>query len=161
MSFRLFIYYCVLVGGWAAFVGFWLGLRLVPSNDLGSDGFKAMWLGMTVAFGLGLVDNLWNLSLTQLPVIFMRLSVGIMVGGIGGLLGGVLGHVLYTATDWTVFYVFGWTLTGLLVGASVGVFDVLSSLVRQKDMSGSLKKLIKGLIGGAAGGVLGGVLSLL
>src|SRR4051812_23063501 len=161
MSFRLFIYYCVLVGGWAAFFGFWLGLFLVPSNELGRDGFKAMWLGMTVAFGLGLVDTLWNLSLGQFVQIFMRLAVGVMVGGIGGLLGGVLGHVLYTVTDLTVFYVFGWTLTGLLVGASVGVYEMLSSLVRQKDFSGSLKKLTKGLIGGTAGGILGGILSLL
>jgi hypothetical protein len=161
MSFRLFIYYCGLVGGWAAFFGFWLGLFLSPSSDLGSDGFKGMWLGTTVAFGLGLVDALWNLSLAQAAAIAMRLGVGVLVGSVGGLLGGVLGHVLYHFTGWTVFYIFGWTLTGLLVGASIGVYEMLSSVVRQQDFSGSLKKLIKGVIGGTAGGILGSILSLI
>jgi hypothetical protein len=161
MSFRLFIYYCALVGSWAAFFGFWLGLFLSPSSDLGSDGFKGMWLGMTVAFGVGLVDALWSLSLAQAAPIAMRLAVGVLVGSVGGLLGGVLGHTLYHFTGWTVFYVFGWTLTGLLVGASIGVYEMLSSVVRQQDFSGSLKKLIKGVIGGTAGGILGSILSLI
>jgi hypothetical protein len=166
MSFRLFIYYCALVGGWAAFFGFWLGLFLSPSSDLGSDGFKGMWLGMTVAFGLGLVDALWNLSFTQAAPIAMRLAVGVLVGSVGGLLGGVLGHVLFSLMSrWGaigyVGYIFGWTLTGFLVGASIGVYEMLSSVVRQQDFSGSLKKLIKGVIGGTAGGILGSILSLI
>lgn len=161
MSFRLFIYYCALVGGWAAFFGFWLGLFLVPNSDLGSDGFKGMWLGMTVAFGLGLVDSLWNLSFTQVVEIGLRLAVGVIVGCVGGLLGGVLGNRLYYFTGWTIFYIFGWMLTGFLVGASIGVYEMLSSVVRQQDFTGSLKKLIKGIIGGTAGGILGGILSLI
>jgi Inner membrane component of T3SS, cytoplasmic domain len=59
-----------------------------------------------------------------------------------------------------LFYIFGWTITGLLVGTSVGVFEVLASVVQQQNYSGSVKKLVKGLIGGTAGGLLGGVLSL-
>jgi hypothetical protein len=161
MSFRLFVYYCALVGGWSAFFGFWLGLFLVPSTDLGSDGFKGMWLGMTVAFGLGLVDALWNVPLTAVVEIALRLIVGMLVGCVGGLLGGVLGHALFAFTGWTVFRVFGWTLTGFLVGASVGVFEMLSSVVRQQDYVGSLKKLIKGVVGGTLGGIMGGVLSVL
>src|SRR4051795_10574794 len=71
MSFRIFIYYCALCGGWAAFLGWAVGLFLSPSAPLGNVGIRGMWLGMFVAFGLGLVDALWNLSLTQAHVIGM------------------------------------------------------------------------------------------
>jgi hypothetical protein len=160
MSFRLFIYYCALIGGWAAFFGWVIGMFLAPSNPLGNVGIRGMWLGMMIALGLGLVDSVWNLSLGQLPQIVMRVGVGVLVGCVAGLLGGVIGQALYGLTGWEVFYVFGWTLTGLLVGTSVGVFEILASVLRQQDFSGSTKKLLKALAGGAAGGILGGVLSL-
>jgi Inner membrane component of T3SS, cytoplasmic domain len=165
MSFRLFIYYCALCGGWAAFVGWAFGLVLSPSNPLGMVGIKGMWLGMFIAFGLGLVDALWNLSLTQVHIIFMRVSVAIMVGCVAGLLGGVVGQFLFSLVKWPLlgqlFYVFGWTITGLLVGTSVGVFEVLASVVQQQNYMGSVKKLVKGLIGGTAGGIIGGTLSMI
>src|SRR4051794_6420407 len=126
MSFRIFIYYCAIVGGWAAFVGFWLGLFLAPSDGLGSDGFRGMWLGMTIAFGLGLVDALWNVPISQVGEIGMRLGVGVLVGCVGGLMGGMLGHALVNVIGgWSVFFVFGWALTGFLVGASIGVYEML------------------------------------
>src|SRR5439155_17581454 len=79
MSFRIFIYYCALCGGWAAFLGWAIGLFLSPSTPLGNVGIRGMWLGMFVAFGLGLVDALWNLSLTQAHVIGMRVGVAVLV----------------------------------------------------------------------------------
>jgi hypothetical protein len=160
MSFRLFIYYCALCGGWAALVGWAVGLVLSPSNALGMVGIKGMWLGMFIALGLGLVDALWNLSLTQVHVIAMRVGVAVLVGCVAGLLGGVVGQLLFGLLKMKLFYIFGWTITGLLVGTSVGVFEVLASVVQQQNYSGSVKKLVKGLIGGTAGGLLGGVLSL-
>ena len=119
-----------------------------------------MWLGMIVAFGLGLVDALWNLSLGRLPLITMRVGVGVLVGCLAGLLGGVLGQALYGLTNWNVFYVFGWTLTGLLIGCSVGIYELLASAVMQQNTSGALKKLNKAIVGGTLGGLLGGILSL-
>jgi hypothetical protein len=160
MSFRLFIYYCALCGGWAALVGWAVGLVLSPSNALGMVGIKGMWLGMFIALGLGLVDALWNLSLTQFHVIAMRVGVAVLVGCVAGLLGGVVGQLLFGLLKMKLFYIFGWTITGLLVGTSVGVFEVLASVVQQQNYSGSVKKMVKGLIGGTAGGLLGGVLSL-
>jgi hypothetical protein len=160
MSFRLFIYYCAICGGWAAFVGWFAGLYLSPSNPLGSVGIRGMWLGMMVALGLGLVDSVWNLGGTHLLQIAMRTAVAVMVGCVAGLAGGVVGQKLYSVTGWELFYVFGWTLTGALVGISVGVFELLASLVMQKDFSGAVKKLVKALIGGTLGGLLGGMLSL-
>jgi hypothetical protein len=161
MSFRLFIYYCALCGGWAAFLGWFLGLFLSPHQPLGKAGIRGMWLGMMVALGLGLVDALWDLSFKRVLTILMRVGVGVLVGCMAGLLGGVLGQWLYNLSGWETFYVFGWTLTGLLVGSSIGVFELLASVVLQKDFSGTLKKLIKALVGGTVGGFLGGVLSLL
>jgi hypothetical protein len=161
MSFRLFIYYCALCGGWAAFAGWAVGLVLSPTNPLGMVGIKGMWLGMFIALGLGLVDALWNLSLTQVHVIVMRVGVAVLVGCVAGLLGGVVGQLLFGLLKLKLFYIFGWTITGLLVGTSVGVFEVLASVVQQQNYSGAVKKLVKGLIGGTAGGLLGGGLSLL
>jgi hypothetical protein len=160
MSFRLFIYYCALCGGWAAFLAWMIGLVLAPTMPLGKAGIRGMWLGMMIALGLGLLDALWCLSVTRLVQIGMRVGVAVMVGCLAGLLGGILGQGLYGLTGWEVFYVFGWTLTGLLVGSSVGVFELLASAVLQRDFRGSLKKLIKALVGGSVGGLLGGVLSL-
>jgi hypothetical protein len=115
---------------------------------------------MMIAFGLGLVDALWNLSWTRLPQIAVRVGVAVLVGCMAGLLGGVLGQWLYGITGWEIFYVFGWTLTGLLVGSSVGIYELLASTVLQRDLTGSVKKLVKALIGGAVGGLIGGILSL-
>jgi len=166
MSFRLFIYYCLLCGGWAAFLGWGIG-RLVsrilsPSGEVGSAGIKGAFLGLAVALGLGLVDALWNLSMRQLGQVLARVSTAVLVGFVGGLLGGMLGQILFSATGGLgLFLVFGWTITGLLIGTSIGAFEVLSSMVRQTDRSGSRKKLVNGLIGGTAGGLLGGILALM
>jgi hypothetical protein len=160
MSFRLFIYYCALCGGWAALVGWFVGLYLAPSSALGNVGIRGMWLGMFIALGLGLVDALWNLSIWQIHLIIMRVGVAVMVGCVAGLLGGFIGQLLYGLLKLKVFHVFGWTITGFLVGTSVGIFEVLASIVQQQNYSGSVRKLIKGMIGGTAGGLLGGILSL-
>src|SRR5438093_12162021 len=122
MSFRLFIYYCALCGGWSAFVGWLLGFWSPDKdhNALGYAGIGGMWLGVMVALGLGLVDALWNLSFRRLPQIVMRVGVGVLVGCLAGLLGGVVGQGLYGWKPWEGFRVFGWTLTGLLIGSSVG-----------------------------------------
>ncbi len=85
--------------------------------------------------------------------------MAILVGGVGGLVGGLVGSLLYSVSP--VFFVFGWTLTGFLVGASVGAFEFLASVVSGKNQSGSLKKIVKSLVGGAIGGILGGILAML
>jgi hypothetical protein len=115
-------------------------------------------LGVLVALGLGLVDCLWNLSLRQVGQIFMRIVVGVLVGGIGGLMGGLIGSLLNEVSG--VFFVFGWTLTGLLIGASIGAYEFLASVVTAKNQSWALKKVIKTLVGGTIGGVLGGALAM-
>ena len=80
---------------------------------------------------------------------------------LAGLLGGLLGEALYGRWHWGVLLVLGWTLVGLLVGLSVGVFDLLARLAQGGDPYGAVRKVGNGLLGGALGGVVGGTLSLL
>jgi hypothetical protein len=157
MSFRLFIYYCALCGGWAAFFGWMLGRTVSPSSVAGQDGIRGMMLGILVALGLSVVDCLWNVPLRHLGQIVMRVGVALLVGGVGGLIGGLIGSLLYSVS--AVFFVFGWALTGLLIGASIGAFEFLASVVSGTNQSGALKKMIKTLMGGTVGGILGGILA--
>ena len=63
MSFRLFVYWGALCGGWAAAAGWALGHALAHGDSLGATGIKGMFLGMTIALALGTVDALWVFSL--------------------------------------------------------------------------------------------------
>jgi hypothetical protein len=160
MTFRLFIFYCSLCGAWAAFVGWALGrLPTIPWKP-GQVGFQAMCLGLFVALALGLVDVLWNFSIRQIGQLILRVAVVVVVGSMGGLIGGVIGQALYGWTQWSVFFVFGWTITGCLIGASVGTFDWLQCVGLQRDQHGALRKIINGVLGGTLGGILGSILYL-
>lgn len=161
MSFRLFIYYCALCGGTGAFVGWALGRPLDISHKVVSQGVKGMLLGLSVALALGLLDAWWTFSLRRILIAGLRVTTAVVVGGMGGLLGGLLSQALYGWKEWTVFFVFGWTITGFLIGVSLGVFDLLANLVQGQDPAPALRKVFKGVLGGTAGGLLGGVLSLL
>jgi hypothetical protein len=167
MSFRLFIYYCALCGGAGAFIGWGLGRMLdsTARNPVLGDGLKGLWLGLATACALGLLDALWNLSLTQFFAVFGRVLVAVLVGCLGGLFGGIIGSLLFSVSHNEIvrsaFLIFGWTLTGLLIGASLGVFDVTVAAVNNQDTSNAIKKVRNGLLGGLAGGVLGGILSII
>src|SRR5438093_8214207 len=120
MSFRLFIYYCALCGGWSGLAG-WLIGRVVSRDILDEGGarirqagIRGLFLGLMVALGLSLVDALWNLSWRRRGQIAARVGVATLVGAVGGLLGGMLGQWLLGLHE--VLFVFGWRLTGLLVG---------------------------------------------
>lgn len=162
MSFRAFIYYCALCGGWAALVGWLLGRMTTGENadPVGSAGIKAMCLGLLVTVALGFVDALWTFSARQVVQVAPRVLVSVVVGTIGGLLGGVVGQKLFGLLSLSVFFIFGWAVTGLLIGASLGTFDMLSRFVRQEDTQGARRKITRGALGGTVGGLLGGFLSL-
>src|SRR5262245_27597492 len=160
MSFRVFIYYCAVCGGWSAFAG-WLAGRAL-SGDIAARvrqaGIRGLFLGLMVALGLSLVDALWNLTLRRWGQVALRVLVAVLVGAVGGLIGGMLGQWLLDLNQ--LLFVFGWTLTGLLVGTSIGVYEILEGLMRQENVTGAYKKLIKCLVGGAIGGLIGGLLAL-
>jgi hypothetical protein len=157
MSFRLFIFYCSLCGAWAALIGWALGRQAEQGSAFGA-GVTGMYLGLLVALALGVVDALWNFSLRQVGQLLLRVLVVVAVGGAGGFAGGFLGQTLYGPTQRSIFLVLGWTLTGLLIGASIGAYDYLVCLIRRRDRRGARRKLLNGLLGGTAGGILGGVL---
>jgi hypothetical protein len=161
MSFRLFIYYCALCGGGGAFVGWMLGRPLNLDSRVLTQGLKGMFLGLAVTLALGLVDALWVFSPRRFAAIGARVGTAVFVGALGGLLGGLVGQALYGWKELALFLVFGWTITGFLIGVSLGVFDLIANLVTGQDPGVPLRKILKGVLGGTAGGLLGGILSLL
>jgi hypothetical protein len=137
--------------------------RIPPAKE-GSvllDAVKALCLGMTVGGVLAAIDSLWNFSWAQLPVAGLRVVVAGAAGCVAGFFGALIGSGLTYLTNLSLFQVFGWTLTGLLIGASVGVFDLVVSMAKNQSVTGPLRKIMNGLIGGGIGGLLGGLLDLL
>ncbi len=161
MSFRLFIYYCALCGGGGAFLGWMLGRPINLGNSILTQGLKGMFLGLCVAWALALVDSLGTFSLRRLLAIGLRVATAVVVGTLGGLLGGLVSQTLYGWKEYDVFLVLGWTITGFLIGVSLGVFDLLASLLRHQHPGAALRKIFKGVLGGTLGGFVGGILSLL
>jgi hypothetical protein len=159
MSFRRFIYYCTLVGAWAAFLG-WACARIVtsftPSGDTLEATIYALLMGLAVAFGVSLVEALWNFSSQQFMAISLRVATAMLVAFIGSSTCGSLIGVAYHYTQFSFVLIFGWIGLGFLVGTSIGVFDVIAGLAR-KDVAGPLKKLAKCIAGGTLGGILGGI----
>jgi hypothetical protein len=160
MSLRWFIYFSALFGSWAAFLGWVLGRLLSPESPVLQAGIKGMLLGVLVALSLGLIDALWNLPAGQLLQATLRVLTAVAVGGLGGLLGGMIGQVFFGWTEWSLFLIFGWTITGLLIGVSVGAFEVVAALSRGENLRAARRKSVNGLLGGTVGGFVGGILSV-
>ncbi len=158
MSFRRFIYYSTLVGAWAAFIG-WLLARLVsPGNVTAQGTIYGFFLGLCVAFGLSLIDALWNFNVGRFGAIFLRVATAMAVGMLGSAACGGMVGLLFSWSQWSFIFIFSYIVLGLLVGLSVSVFDLLAGLAR-KDVRGPLTKVIKCVLGGTFGGILGGVIA--
>jgi hypothetical protein len=158
MSFLRFVYWCALCGGWAASAGWLLGRVTAHEGSLGGTGLRGMFLGMLIALALGTVDALWVYSVRQLRHVIPRVILCVLVGTVGGLVGGVVGQLLYDWHNLDALLIFGWVLTGLMVGASIGMYDFLRSWVREEEIAFPMAKLVRGAMGGTIGGILGGVL---
>jgi hypothetical protein len=129
MSFRWFIYYCAVCGGCAALVGWTLGKFPSLSPSVLLDAFKALCVGVMLGAVLALIDSLVNFSWGQVFLIASRVLTAGFIGGLAGFFGGLItGGVtrnLNILSLQIAGQILGWTLTGLLIGASVGVFDLL------------------------------------
>jgi hypothetical protein len=158
MSFRLFVYWCALCGGWAALAGWALGRGLAGDEPMASAGIKGLCLGTSVALALGSLDALWVYALPQLGHIVPRVLLCTAVGGIGGLVAGVVGQLLYEQASVPTPLILGWALTGVMVGVSIGSFDFLGAWVREQELRGVRGKVRRGALGGLIGGLLGGFL---
>ncbi len=159
MSFKLFIYYCAVCGAWAAFIGWGLGWGITGGRaELKSDVIMGLFLGLAVAMALAMLDALWALGRYEFTRIFLRGLLMALVGGAAGAAGSAVGGTLVVLTGFPLFQVLGWTLVGLLVGASVGLYDFLAARRAGDASGGGRRKLRNGLLGGALGGALGGLL---
>src|SRR4051794_27930762 len=98
MSFKLFIYYCCLGGGWAAFVT-WGVLQAAGmrgwENKTAYAAMTGALLGGLIAAVIGLFDAVLN------SVGFQRVLRTLFcaaIGVCGGALGGLVGNFLYERT---------------------------------------------------------------
>jgi hypothetical protein len=157
MSFKLFLYYCAVCGGWAALVGWAVGRGLTDGGGTASDMVQGLFLGLAVALALGVLDAVWNTG-HRPALVLGRGAFVALVGGLSGMLGTALGSGLFDLTRREPFRLAGWTLTGLLVGVSVGLYDFLARWWARDRSGGGWRKLRHGAVGGALGGILGGVL---
>ncbi len=163
MSFRRFIYYCAVCGGWAAF----LTWALVLAGNVGAverpvlrTALTAALLGLLLGAAVGAVDALQN-AVGQQRYVRVLLCAG--VGVVGGAVSGLVGEALHSALAnfrvlGEVMVVLGWVLVGVAIGASVGAFDLLRALSAQNDLRAPTRKVVNGAIGGLLGGLVGGVL---
>jgi hypothetical protein len=157
MSFGRFVAWCGLCGGWAAALGWALGRMFAHGDSLGAVGLKGLALGLPIGLSLGLVDALWIFSLRQFGKVLPRVLLAAIAGAIGGLVGGVAGQLLYTWQYHPGLLVAGWVLTGLMIGASIGAYEVLRCWVRAEEIRWAGWRMVRGSFGGALGGALGGV----
>jgi hypothetical protein len=142
-------------GGWV------LGKLLPIEQPVFLAALKGLFLGVTVALGLAVVDGLWNLDWNQLHWVVPWVVVGGAGGAAGGLFGGGLGQLLYGRLLWAPLVLPGWVLTGLLIGVGLGAYDLFARLIRDENTWGAVRKMIHSGLGGTVGGLLGGVMYLL
>jgi hypothetical protein len=166
MSFKLFIYYCALSGGWAALVGWAVGQALaapLPESWGAGQAFVravilGLCLGAMVACALAFVDMLWSTGGRGMSQALLKAIVVAVIGCASGLVGAAVGQAGFQLTQMVLLRVLGWTLTGLLIGGSIGLYDVWAGRSRRQTAAGAVRKVRNGLLGGLLGGTLGGTL---
>ena len=107
----------------------------------------ATMVAIPIGGGISLASCLTNPTWMKL---LKRLGFGFIGGLVGGLLGSLLGACIFGVLQSVPVLGFlsrvaGWTLIGIGIGVTEGVFDL------------SLKKIRNGLIGGGVGGFLAGL----
>lgn len=153
MTFKLFIYYCAVCGGWATLLAWGL------TEGLAIQKIESLWLrtaatsglvGLLLAGVVGTLDAFLNaVGRERLARILVCLGVGFL----GGVMGGVLGELLHSLE---LFRFLGWMVVGMMIGVSISVFDVFGARTA-RDLSAAWRKLTNGLIGGVLGGLGGGL----
>jgi hypothetical protein len=156
MSFKVFIYYCALCGGWAAFLVAVIAIVTGIHNPRAPDvvwrvGVIGGLLGMFVGGAVGAMDALLNAVGSQR---ITRVLLCIGIGLVGGLIGGFLAEGLHQIG---LPIVLAWMLVGVFIGVSVGAFDLLRAFREKEDTRVPLKKTLNGVYGGLIGGAVGGL----
>ena len=169
MSFRMFVYYCAVVGAWSGWVGWALGRLAVAGMARSPEQYPAyilrestiaLLLGFAIAFGLSFLDAGFNHSLRRIGTVFLCVCAAVSLGICGGLCGGFLGGTAFFYLQYAAVFLLSWTIVGFLVGMSISFYQVVASLITGKDLGSAVKKLIKCVVGGTIGGILGGGIAL-
>lgn len=142
MSFARQVYIAAILAGWAALVG-WVACEFVilplsagaAWEAIPSAGIVGAAIGVGVGAAAGLAGGGWKQTSS-------RAGAGLIGGLLGGLLGGLIGQGLYRLglPQWL-----GWTVIGVGIGGTDGLF------------SRDSRRLRNGLIGGLLGGLVGGL----
>jgi hypothetical protein len=119
-----------------------------------------MCLGAFLGFVLACVEAVGGGGRLRVAGATARTVAALAVGAAGGWAGGTLGQFLFNQFNRSVFFVLGWALTGLLIGAAPAAFDVIAARLRGQDGGGARRKARNGLLGGATGGLLGAGMAL-
>jgi hypothetical protein len=152
MSFKVFIYYCAILGGWAAFFAWAVVQAMGVQSIFVRAPVMGGLLGMFVAAAVGLLDAILN-SVGFQRVLRVALCAGL--GLAGGAFGGIVGQVLNYYVSVPLFI--GWILVGVLIGASIGAYDLLRAVSSGDEVRPAFKKTLNGIYGGFLGGFLGGL----
>lgn len=162
MSFRMFVYYCAIGSGWAAFLA-WGLTTILP--------FEGHWLrplsitgllGLLVAGAIGFVDARAHAPRHQRPA---RIMMSLGVGLCGGIMGGGLGQLLQDSADQVGGFfgtlmrqrLLGWIVIALAIGMAPSLFDLLNSRDGEQIPGAARRKIVNGLVGGFVGGLIGGL----
>jgi hypothetical protein len=167
MSFKLFVYYCALCGGWAGLISWAFSIAVSGiEDDRIQQMLVAALLGFFLAGAISAVDAFLNDHLlTGLVRVGLAVSLSFIGAMIVGLIGQVIFHKLaqtlgehpsaFTLVGGTVI-ITTWIIVGVIIGGSVGLFDLGKSLFAKQRLAFSISKIFKGCAGGAVGGLVGG-----
>jgi MFS family permease len=75
------------------------------------------------------------------------------------MVGGMLGQLLFGWTNFGFFFVVGWAFTGLLVGVAIGVYELITNTLREKNLGMGMRLAISALLLG--GSLLAGAVGAL
>ncbi len=147
-----FVFLPVVLGPGALFT-LWYSGQGQAGEELGTRLLivSVLILIVSVLFFATMSTMLWNLGGKRIA----WLAPAVLVGAVAGLGGGLMGQVLYEGTQQDAWQVFGWTLTGLLIGSALGSHDLIVCLTQGHPTRPALRKIANGLIGGVVGGLVG------
>jgi hypothetical protein len=134
------VYYSAVIGGWSAFVGWFIAELAFFGGGAWSVIFMAGFVGAAIGAGLAIVSGLSNGQWKQQVV---RSLPGLGGGFLGGAIGGALGDFLFS---FGIPRFVGWMIMGMGIGVVEGLYE------RSKT------KIRNGLIGGGLGGMGGGLM---
>jgi len=159
MNFKTFMYYCAVCGGWAALLAWAIQQALgFQDDDNLMDAFVkstliAGILGLLLAGVIGLLDAMLNaVGFARVVRVIICVAVGLVASLVMGAIGELIHIVLKSRFV-------GWALVGAVIGASIGVFDILRSVAAGKGLKQSIRKMVNAMLGGLVGGLLGGLLN--